>query len=258
MTVLDQLRLDGKVALVTGGSQGLGFGMAQALAQAGADIAIVARREDRLAAAKVTLAETGRRVLTISADLNEADSAQEIVAQTVSEYGRLDILVANAGMTIRQPALDLTPDEWDAVMNINLRSVFFTAQAAARQFIAQDDDSRGKIILLASLTSVVALPHVVPYVASKGGIALMVKALALEWAAHHINVNAIGPGVFHTELNDAVFNDPDRMEKMYTRIPFGRTGTPDELGGAVVFLASPASDYVTGQIVYVDGGYLTS
>ena len=252
------MRLDGKVALVTGGSQGLGFGLAKALSEAGADVAIVARRADRLAEAANQLKENGGRVLTLSADLSQIDAAQTVVAETVSGLGRLDVLVANAGINVRKPALEVTPEDWDMLMAINLRSVFFTCQAAARQFIAQNDASRGKIITLASLTSEVALKGVSPYVASKGGIRQLTRALALEWAEHNINVNGLGPGVFRTELNDTLFRDEKRMAGINARIPYGRTGTIDDLAGAVVFLASPASDYVTGQILYVDGGYLAN
>lgn len=252
------MRLDGKVALVTGGSQGLGFGLAKALSEAGADLTIVARREDRLAQAASQLEKNGGRVLTLAADLSEIEAAQKIVADTVAAFGRLDVLVANAGINLRKPALEVTPDDWDTTMAINLRSVFFSCQAAARQFITQDGEARGKIITIASLTSEVALMGVSSYAASKGGIRQLTRALALEWAAYNINVNGLGPGIFRTELNDAVFRDEQRMAGINARIPYGRTGTIDDLAGAVVFLASPASDYVTGQILYVDGGYLAN
>ena len=256
MSTLDQFQLAGKVALVTGGSQGLGLGIATALAEAGADVAIAARREDRLADAREKLAQTGRRVLTISADLSDMTVAQDIVAQTVAEFGRLDILVANAGTTVRKAALDISPEEWDSVISVNLDSVFFSAQAAARQFIAQGVESNGKIITLASLNTKVSMAGIAPYVASKGAIGQLTMGLAVEWAQYNINVNGIGPGIFPTEINEHVVRA--RQDEFNRRIPFHRTGTPADLAGAAVFLASPASDYVTGHVLYVDGGYLAN
>ena len=258
--ILDRMRLDGKVALVTGGSQGLGLGMARALAEAGADIALVARDAAKLQVAASEIEQLGRRVLTIPADLTESDAPEEIVARTVEGLDRIDILVTAAALQLRKPILDVTPEEWDRLETVNLRSVYFTCQSAARRMLAQepvgDAESRGAIITIASLTAVGAWPNVSVYGATKGGVVQMTKAMALEWAPLGIRVNAIGPGTFRTELTEALYADPAQSERIVSRIPAGRPGTPDDLAGAVVFLASPASSYVTGHVLWVDGGWL--
>ena len=258
--ILDRMRLDGKTALVTGGSQGLGLGMATALAEAGADVAIVARREDRLRAAARQVGATGRRVLALPADLADLDATREVVDTVVGEFGRLDILVTAAAAQVRKPILEVTPADWDYLVAVNLRSVYFICQQAARQMIAQspaeDGGKRGKIINIASLTAATAWPNVSIYGMTKGGVVQMTKAMALEWAPLGICVNAIGPGSFHTELTDALYSDPARGAAIVNRIPLGRPGVADDLSGAVVYLASPASDYVTGQVLWVDGGWL--
>ena len=257
--ILERMRLDGKTALVTGGSRGLGLGMALALAEAGADVAIVARDEQKLAEAAERIAATGRRAEPISVDLSDLEAAQEAVDRAVAELGRLDILVTAAAAQLRKPALQVTPDEWDWMLGVGLRSVYFMCQRAAQSMLrceAENGAIRGKIINIASLTAVGAWPDVSVYGTIKGGITQMTKAMALEWAPKGICVNAIGPGTFHTELTDALYSDPDRSARIVSRIPMGRPGLPEDLAGAVVFLASPASDYVTGQVLWVDGGFL--
>jgi 2-dehydro-3-deoxy-D-gluconate 5-dehydrogenase len=258
--ILDRMRLDGKAALVSGGSQGLGLGMARALAEAGADVAIVARSSERLAAAVGEISGWGGRAVAIAADLRDLDAAVGVVDRAAAEFGRLDILVTAAADQLRKPALEVTPAEWERMVAVNLRAVYFMCQAAARTMIDRDAPNdtaiRGKIINIASLTAAGAWPNVSVYGTIKGGIAQMTKAMALEWGPLGICVNAIGPGTFHTELTEALYGDPERTARIVSRIPLGRPGVPDDLGGAVIFLASAASDYVTGQVLWVDGGFL--
>lgn len=258
--ILDQMRLDGKVALVTGGSQGLGRGMARALAEAGADVALVARSSARLAEAATEIAALGRRALPIPADLADLDAAVQAVDTAAAALGRLDILVTSAAAQVRKPALEVTPADWERMIAVNLRAVYFMAQAAARHMVAAERLSPtavvGKIITISSLTAVGAWPQVSIYGTTKGGVTQMTRAMALEWSPLGICVNAIGPGTFHTELTDALYTDPQRAARIVERIPLGRPGVPEDLAGAVVFLASPASDYVTGQVLWVDGGFL--
>jgi len=251
--VLDDFRLDGCVALVTGGSQGLGLAMARALAEVGADLAIVARRTERLEQAHAELTALGRRVLVLQSDLSDPAEPGNIVAKTCEHFGRLDILITAAGTQLRKPILDVTVEDWERVMAVNLRAVYFCGQHAAR---VMREQGGGKIINLASLTSATAWHNVSIYGTGKGGIVQMTKAMALEWAPYHINVNAIGPGTFPTELTEALYTDEARRTAIVGRIPLGRPGAPADLAGATVFLASRASDYVTGQVLYVDGGWL--
>ena len=258
--ITDRMRLDGRIALVTGGSQGLGLGMALALAEAGADVALVARDERRLADAAAAIEARGRRALPLPADLSDTDAPGQVIDAVVAAFGRLDVLVTAAAAQLRKPALDVTPDEWDHLVAVNLRAGYFLCQHAARRMLAQDPPpgggAVGKIINIASLTAVGAWPSVSVYGATKGGVVQITKAMALEWGPLGIRVNAIGPGTFRTELTEPLYNDPARAERIVSRIPLGRPGAPDDLAGAVVFLASPASDYVTGQVLWVDGGYL--
>jgi NAD(P)-dependent dehydrogenase (short-subunit alcohol dehydrogenase family) len=258
--VLDAMRLDGRVALVTGGSQGLGLGIALALAEAGASVAIAARSADRLEQAAAEIERRGAAAYPLRADLSDLGAVKEVVASTCDRFGRLDILVTSAAAQLRKPALEVTPQEWDALVAINLRSVFFLCQEAARRMLDRPPEVnrgvRGKIINLASLTAVGAWPDVSVYGMTKGGVVQLTRAMALEWAPLGICVNALGPGTFHTELTDPLYTDPGRSARIVERIPLGRPGVPRDLAGAVVFLASSASDYVTGQVLWVDGGYL--
>lgn len=258
--VLELMRLDGVAALVTGGSQGLGLGMALALAEAGADVALVARSEDRLREAATKIEALGRRSVVLPADLGDVEAAVRVVDEAAEALGRLDILVTAAALQLRKPALEVTPTEWDRLVDVNLRSVYFTCQQAARHMLAREQSHdrriRGKIINVSSLTAAAAWPNVSVYGATKGGVTQLTKALALEWASLGICVNAIGPGTFHTELTDALYSDPERAAKITSRIPLGRPGVAGDLAGATVFLASPASDYITGQVIWVDGGWL--
>lgn len=250
---LDMFSLDGKVAMVTGANTGLGQGMALALAEAGADLALVGRTapEDTIARASAL----GRKVHAIQADLGKADEVADIVADCVSSLGGLDVLVNNAGIIKRNDAIDFTVEDWDAVIDINLRTLFFLSQAAARQMIAAGKG--GKIINVASMLSYQGGIRVPSYTASKSGVMGLTRALANEWAKHGINVNAIAPGYFATNNTAALQADEARNKEILGRIPAGHWGKPEELGGAAVFLSSAASDYVHGVTLPVDGGWLS-
>lgn len=243
--------LEGKVALVTGGNVGLGQGIALALAAAGADIASVALSDsdDTVAQAQAM----GRKAISISADLTSIEPVERVLQETLDAFGRVDILVNNAGLIRRADAVDFSEADWDLVMNINLKTVFFMSQAVARHFIKQGDG--GKIINIASMLSFQGGIRVPSYTASKSGVAGLTKLMANEWAKHGITANAIAPGYFATANTHDLRQDPVRSAEILGRIPAGRWGDPSDLGGAAVFLASKASDYVQGAILPVDGGW---
>lgn len=243
--------LEGKVALVTGGNAGLGQAMAIALAQAGADIAAVSRRAADETGGAVKLA--GRRFHAIEADLASTKPIEGIVAETERALGSLDILVNNAGIIRRADATEFTEKDWDDVMNVNIKSAFFLAQAAGKRMIA---NGRGKIINIASMLSFQGGIRVSSYAASKSAIAGITKLLANEWAAKGVNVNAIAPGYMATDNTASLRADEKRNADILARLPAGRWGDPKDLGGATVFLASAASDYVHGIVLPVDGGWL--
>ncbi|MBN2118975.1 MAG: 2-dehydro-3-deoxy-D-gluconate 5-dehydrogenase KduD [Anaerolineales bacterium] len=251
--ILDSFKLDGKVVLVTGAAQGLGQGMALALAEAGADIASL----DRIGCEGTCEAvrALGRKYCESVVDLRAAsvDDLKAVVARIVDELGHIDILVNNAGTIRRTPAVDFSETDWDDVLQINLKAAFFLAQAVGRVMIAQGS---GKIINTVSMLSFQGGITVPSYTASKSGLAGLTRALANEWAKHNINVNAIAPGYMATDNTAALRADPARSTSILDRIPAGRWGTPDDLRGAVIFLASSASDYVNGAIIPVDGGWL--
>jgi 2-dehydro-3-deoxy-D-gluconate 5-dehydrogenase len=250
--------LEGKTAVVTGGGRGLGRGMALALAQAGADLALVSRTESELkdAVEKAKLLAPERKVLPIAADLSRFEEIPKIIEKVMAEFGRIDILINNAGHNRRNPAVDFTFEDWDAVLNLNLKAAFAMAQAVSRVMIRQ---GKGKIINTASLTTFFGIPNMVAYCASRGGVGQMTKALAVEWAKSGINVNAIAPGYFLTKQTEPFLGDPKKMEWVLSRIPMGKIGDIEkDMGGAAVFLASSASDYITGQILIVDGGWMAS
>jgi len=243
--------LAGRVALVTGANAGIGQGIAVALAAAGADVAAVGRSEPGETGERVRAA--GRRFIAIQADLDSAQRTQEIVQEVTGKLGPLDILVNNAGIIRRSEALDFSEADWDAVLNVNLKTVFFLAQAAARGMIAR---GRGKIINIASMLSFQGGIRVASYTASKSGVLGITRLLANEWAARGINVNAIAPGYIATRNTAALREDEVRNREILSRIPAGRWGVPEDLGGAAVFLASSASEYVNGAVLPVDGGWL--
>jgi 2-dehydro-3-deoxy-D-gluconate 5-dehydrogenase len=243
--------LAGRVALVSGANAGIGQGIAVALAAAGADIAAVGRSAPDETGERVRAA--GRRFIAIQADLDSAQRSQQIVQEVTGELGALDILLNNAGIIRRSEALDVSAADWDAVLNVNLKTVFFLAQAAARGMVAR---GRGKIINIASMLSFQGGIRVASYTASKSGVLGITRLLANEWAAKGINVNAIAPGYIATRNTAALRDDEVRNREILTRIPAGRWGVPEDLGGAAVFLASSASDYVHGAVLPVDGGWL--
>ena len=244
--------LTGKVALVTGCDTGLGQGMALALARAGADVVGVNLVEPKDTIARI--AETGRRFIDVRANLSDLSAIPDVLGQAVAALGRIDILVNNAGIIRREDALKFSEKDWDDVMNLNVKSVFFMAQAVARQFIAQG--SGGKIVNIASMLSFQGGVRVPSYTASKSGVMGITRLMANEWAAHGINVNAIAPGYMATNNTAQLRADEGRNQAILERIPAGRWGTPDDLAGPVVFLASSASDYVNGYTLAVDGGWL--
>jgi 2-deoxy-D-gluconate 3-dehydrogenase len=250
--ILDAFRLTGKVAIVTGSRTGLGQGMALGLAEAGADI--VGIDINHLEETRKGVEERGRRFLGIEADLSNIGVIGEIVERTVREFGRVDILINNAGIIRRADALEFSEKDWDDVMNINLKTVFFFSQAMAKQFVKQQ--TGGKIVSVASLLSFQGGIRVPSYTASKSGVMGITRLLANEWAKYNINVNAIAPGYMATDNTAPLRQDPKRSEEILSRIPAGRWGTPEDLQGVAVFLASEASRYVNGYTVAVDGGWL--
>ncbi|MFL6721607.1 MAG: 2-dehydro-3-deoxy-D-gluconate 5-dehydrogenase KduD [Sphingomonas sp.] len=243
--------LTGRVAVVTGANTGIGQGLAIALAEAGADVALVGRTPAGETAQQVRAA--GRKAAIIGADLSTIAPVQEVVHRTIAELGGLDILVNNAGTIRRADALEFSEQDWDAVIDTNLKSVFFLCQAAARHMVRQ---GKGKIINIASMLSFQGGIRVPSYTASKSGVAGLTKLLANEWAPSGINVNAIAPGYIATNNTSALQADEIRNRQILDRIPAGRWGKPSDLAGAVVFLASDASNYVQGHILAVDGGWL--
>ena len=251
MTV-ENFQLNGKVAMVTGCNTGLGQGMALALAQAGADIVGVNFADPEETPSLI--AATGRKFFDIRADVSHIDKLPQLIEQAVQMAGRIDILVNNAGIIRREDAINFSEKDWDEVMDVNLKSVFFLSQAAAKQFIAQGQG--GKIVNIASMLSFQGGIRVPSYTASKSGVMGLTRLLANEWGKHGINVNAIAPGYMATNNTAALRADESRNAEILGRIPAGRWGQPSDLAGPVVFLASKASDYVQGYTVAVDGGWL--
>jgi 2-deoxy-D-gluconate 3-dehydrogenase len=243
--------LAGKVALVTGASRGLGAGMALGLAAAGADVVLHASTLPNDTAAAVR--QLGRRAATLAADLSDPSASARLAAEALATYGRIDILINNAGVIRRKPAAEHSDEDWDAVIEVNLSSVFRLSRVIGRHMLER---GRGKIINVASLLSFQGGVTVPGYAAAKGGVAQLTKALANEWAGRGVNVNAIAPGYMVTDVTTALRADEVRTRQIGERIPAGRWGTPADLAGAAVFLASAASDYVNGHVLAVDGGWL--
>lgn len=243
--------LSGRVALVTGASRGLGQYMARALARAGADIAITSRDQGRLEETEEDILNIGGRVLPVELDVLDLSSIQLAVQNVEAHFGRLDVLVNNAGCNIRRRALQVTAEEWDTVVNTNLRGAFFVAQAAARVMKAQH---WGRVINIGSVTCVAGYAGMGPYCASRGGIKQLTMSLAHDWAEYGITVNCLAPGWFKTEQSRMLYEDETWLSMLKERIPMARPGRPDDLDGMVVFLASESSRYITGQTYLVDGG----
>ncbi|OLC31511.1 MAG: 2-deoxy-D-gluconate 3-dehydrogenase [Armatimonadetes bacterium 13_1_40CM_64_14] len=251
MTSVDMFRLTDRIAVVTGAGRGLGRAMAVALAGAGADVVAVGRRPASDLVAEVE--RLGRRCVALRADLEDPVQVETVIPRALTAMGRVDILVNNAGLIVRKPAVDVTAEDWHRVIQVNLHAVFRLCQDAARDMLPR---RRGKIINVGSLMSFEGGILISPYTASKGAIGQVTKALANEWAPHGVNVNAIVPGYIATDLTQALQDDPVRNPAILARLPAGRWGRPEDLAGAVVFLASAASDYVHGHLLAVDGGWL--
>ena len=247
--------LNGKTALVTGGGRGIGRGIALALAEAGANVAVTSRTESELKSVASEISVLSRKAYYSTVDARNKEEIINFVEKVVQEEGKIDILVNGAGTNKRVPFLEVTEEDWDFVMDINLKSVLFATQAVIPHMKKQ---KYGKIINIASLTSEIGLNHMTIYGASKGGVSQITKALAVEFADDGILTNAIGPGYFKTEMTKVLFEDQQKVEWMKSRIPLKRTGNVEDIQGAAVFLASDASNYITGQTIYVDGGWLIS
>jgi NAD(P)-dependent dehydrogenase (short-subunit alcohol dehydrogenase family) len=252
---MPSFRLDNQVALVTGGSRGLGLGMALALAHAGADIALAARTESELEIAAGMIRAVGREAFVLPTDVGDVDKVRAMVRETNRRFGRLDILVNAAAVNIRRPTETFTVEDWDRLMAVNLKGVFFTCQETVQIMKKQ---GKGKIITVGSIVFEIAIPNIMLYSISKGGLLQMTRSLAIEFAKDNINVNAIAPGRFWTKMTDAFFSVPELYDSAVSVIPMGRPGTPSDLAGATVFLASDASNYMTGQTIVIDGGWLVN
>ena len=245
-----------KTAIVVGGSKGLGFGMATGLAQAGANVVLVSRNQGQLddAAEKISQETGNENVVGFATDITSVENINGLIAKVCDKFGQVDILFNGAGVNKRFSALEFTEADWDVVQDTQLKYVFFMCLAVAKQMV--EKGIKGKIINIASLTSQLGLPNMISYCAAKGAIVQITKAMANEWAQYGINVNAIGPGYYETEMTAPLFADEKRRAELFARIPQKKFGLPSDLAGAAVFLASEASDYVTGQVLYVDGGFL--
>lgn len=252
-SVLDRFRLDGKVALITGGGQGLGKTMAAALAQVGADIALAGRR---VAPCEETAAgivkATGRRGIGVQADVTVAADVERMVATVEAEFGHIDVLVNNAGNNIRGSVEQLSESDWDSVLDTNLKGTFLCSRLVGPKMVKR---GWGRVVNLGSILSVIALPGRAPYASAKAGVLNLSRVLALEWAGTGVTVNAICPGPFGTEMNRALLDDPVKYQEFVKQIPMGRWGELEELEGAIVFLASDASSFMTGSALFIDGGW---
>ncbi len=246
--------LTGKTAIVTGSSRGLGQYMARALARAGADLIVTSRTLDSLDTVSKEVETIGSRVIPLELDVRDYDSIQNMVESAYDHYGKIDILVNNAGCNVRKPSIDVTWDDWDLVIDTNLKGTFFTAQAVAKKMIPRN---YGRIINIGSVTSVFGYAALAPYCASRGGTKQLTMSLADDWGVHGITVNCLAPGWFKTKQTAVLYDDETWLEYLKDRIPLKRPGKPNDLDGTIVFLASDASEYITGQTILVDGGIST-
>ena len=249
--------LAGKNAIIIGGSKGIGKGMATGLADAGATVVLASRNQADLNAAEEDIRkETGAEAFGIVADISSLDGIQKLVDEVLSRLGHIDILINAAGVNVRKSCLEFTEEDWDLVQDVQLKYVFFACQAVAKQMV--EKGIKGRIINIASVSSSIALKNMVSYCAAKGGLVQMTKALALELAPYNICVNAMAPGYVSTEMTRPIFNDPARVEELMSRIPAKRFGDPEDFAGIAVLLASDAANYITGQLLIADGGWLSS
>lgn len=244
--------LTGKLALVTGASRGIGCTTALCLANAGADVVVTSRNLRDAEPTAQAIQEMGRNSLALSLDVRDLESIQRAVDQTVEVYGRIDVLVNNAGLNIQQMAVDVTEEAWDTVLDTNLKGLFFCCQAVGRVMIPR---RQGKIVSIASTMAIIGMRLRSAYCASKGGVSQITKVLAIEWAPYNVNVNAVGPTFIETPMIRPFLQDESLREEVLGRIPMGHIGQPEDVAGAVIFLASPASDFVTGHTLFVDGGW---
>ncbi len=252
-SILEAFRLDGRVALVTGGSRGIGFGIARGLGQAGAAVVLAARRPDVGDDAVKQLTEEGIQARGVWGDVADDGFRRELVEQAFGWHGRVDVLVNNAGTTVRVPSETCSMDDWDRVLDVNVRSTFALCQGVGRHML---EARRGSIINICSLTSEMSRPTIAAYASSKGAVKLLTKTLAVEWADRGVRVNGIGPGYIETDLTGPMLENAELKGWVDSRIPMKRWGKPVDLAGAALFLAADASSYLTGQIIYVDGGWL--
>lgn len=252
---VNPFRLDGKRALVTGAGRGIGAGLARGLAEAGADLVLLSRSASDLKETAAGLADTGRKVDVFPCDLLKTREIGTRFGEMVNQFGPIDVLVNNAGMSRRGAAVDLSSDDWQTVLDLNITAMFELSRAFAKDRIARGGG--GKVVNIGSLMCSATRPNVSAYTASKGAVLLLTKSLAVEWAEHRILVNAIGPGYIETPLTQSLVDDPKFSAWVKESCPLARWGKPSDLAGPVVFLASSASDFVTGQILYVDGGWLS-
>ncbi len=253
--VYSKLGLDGRVAVVIGGTSGIGRAIANGMAEAGADVICSSRRSDQVEAAAEEIENLGRKTIRCVSDVADRQSLDELLARTLETFGKVDILVNSAGITKRAPTLDFDETDWEAIFETNLTGTLRGCQVFGRHMIER---RYGRIINIASLGTYVSLFEVAAYSASKAAVASLTKSLAIEWAKKGVNVNAIAPGVFKTALNQKLLEETQRGQEFLTRTPMGRFGKVEELAGAAIFLASEAASFVTGEVLVVDGGFLAS
>jgi NAD(P)-dependent dehydrogenase (short-subunit alcohol dehydrogenase family) len=256
--------LSGRVALVVGASRGIGRAIAQGLAESGASVALASRTEADILQAADAIRALGVRAEAFTADASRVPNVQALVRDVLARMGQIDILVNVAGVNCRKPSTEITEEDWDTVLNLNLKALFFTSQAVGqywietRRFAAEHNRGKGKIINIGSIAGEMGIRHVAPYTASKRGVLGVTSTLAVEWASEGICVNCLAPGYIETDLTRARFDDPAFTTAFHNRVPMGRRGYPADLVGTAIFLAAPASDYITGQTIIVDGGFRTA
>ena len=249
------LELDGKVAVIVGGTSGIGLAIAKGMAEAGADAVPTSRRMDMVEAAATEIEQRGRRSIRVTSDVSDRASLENVLAETVRAFGKVDILVNSAGRTKRAPTLEFTEEDWNAIIDTNLTGTLRAAQVFGRHMLERES---GSIINIASLSTFVALYEVAAYSASKAAVASLTKSLAIEWGQRGVRVNAIAPGVFRTALNQKLLDETERGREFLLRTPMKRFGNVDELAGVAIFLASDAASFVNGEVITVDGGFLAS